>query len=150
MSIESIQGPIQSDKLDETYPVIQLELTKKVWKNESLRPQVVKDPKNVIERELGVKFASDIQVKVIDVTEENTVYFVLPHHPSQKLNTEFTDEQLDAIAGGLSFSDVTGFFGRVAGDVVSGAENIVGGAMNIAGSAISEVGQTIEGIGKKI
>lgn len=150
MSIESIKGPIQVSQLDETYPVVQVELTKKVWKNENLRKEISKDPKSVVERELGIKFAAEVQVKVIDVTEENTVYYVLPHHPSQKLGTEFSDEQLDAIAGGIGFTDVTGMLGQGASALIGGAENLVGKTLGIAGSAISGIGSTVSGIGKKI
>ena len=117
---------------------------------ENLRKEISKDPKSVVERELGIKFAAEVQVKVIDVTEENTVYYVLPHHPSQKLGTEFSDEQLDAIAGGIGFTDVTGMLGQGASALIGGAENLVGKTLGIAGSAISGIGSTVSGIGKKI
>ena len=150
MSIESIKGPIQSSQLDETYAEVQKELTKKIWKNDNLRKEIAKDPKNIIEREVGIKFAPDVTVKVIDATEENTLYYVLPHHPSQKLGTEFSDEQLDAIAGGIGFTDVTGMLGQGANALMGGAESLIGTGLGIAGSTISGVGSFVQGIGKKI
>lgn len=41
---------------------LQRELMKAVWKNESLRPEVMKDPKGSIQRILGVKVPDNLRV----------------------------------------------------------------------------------------
>jgi hypothetical protein len=83
---------------------MQIELTKAVWKDESLREEIMKNPREAVEKILGVKFKEDVTVSAVDQTQENVVTFVLPPHPAETHEVEFTDEQLDAIAGGVGGS----------------------------------------------
>jgi hypothetical protein len=71
-----------------------------IWKNESLRAEILKNPKEVIERELGIQFNEGIEVRVIDQISPKNITFVLPHHLKTVYGVEFTEAQLDAIAGG--------------------------------------------------
>ncbi len=95
------------DQLDITHEQIQAAIAKVVWKNENLRNEFIKNPKAAIEKNLGIKFAEGINVKCIDATDPKTVYYILPHHPSKALGVEFTDEQLDAVAGGFNLPILT-------------------------------------------
>lgn len=96
------KGPVGQGQLDITHQQIQAAIAKVVWKNENLRSEFVKNPKETIENKLGIKFAEDIHVKCIDATDPNTVYYVLLHHPSKAMGVEFSDEQLNAVAGGMT------------------------------------------------
>lgn len=85
---------------------LQKAIIAKVWKDESLRTEFVQHPKEAIERELGIKVPESLNLKIIDQAEDAT-YLLLPHHPKNLLcpnnkEMEFTDEQLETIAGGIS------------------------------------------------
>jgi hypothetical protein len=80
---------------------LQKELCKAVWKDESLRKEVIADPRATIEKLFNIKLANDLKIRVIDQTEDNVVYLVLPHHPSNIFGFELTEEQLEKVAGGV-------------------------------------------------
>ena len=102
------QPPQGQNQMDVNHQQIQAAIAKVVWKNENLRSEFVKDPKAAIEKNLGIKFADGINVKCVDATDPKTVYYILPHHPSKALGVEFTDEQLDAVAGGFNANALMG------------------------------------------
>ena len=114
---------------------IQAELNKFVWKNENLRGEFVKDPKTAFEKHLGVKVPDGVNIKCIDATDPKTVYYILPIHPKAALGVEFSDEQLDAIAGGelISAGVLEGV--GVASDIISGvtgiASSLLGGLSSL-------------------
>ena len=95
----------EQNTLENFYQQTQSAITKAVWKNENLRSEFVKNPKATIERELGLRFPEEINVQCIDESDPSTVYYILHPHPNQTLSTEFSDEQLDAIAGGFGMGD---------------------------------------------
>lgn len=101
---QKIEGIIKEDQLDRTYPQVQAAIARLVWENENLRHEFVNNPKQAIEQNLGIKFAEDINIKCIDAEDSKAVYNILPHHPSKALGVNFSDDQLDAVAGGLGFS----------------------------------------------
>ena len=154
---QSSQGSVGQDQLDITHEQIQAAIAKVVWKNENLRSEFVKDPKAAIEKNLGIKFADGINVKCVDATDPKTVYYILPHHPSKSLGVEFTDEQLDAVAGGFSLGSLGGLLslggnavGALAG-LGGGLATAIGGkgsgtAASILGS-ISQMGNAVGGMG---
>jgi hypothetical protein len=80
---------------------IQAELCRLIWKDEYLREKIIQDPKRMIKKLLGVKLSNSLTVKVIDSTEEDVIYLVLPHQSVQLFGSELTDEQLETIAGGV-------------------------------------------------
>jgi hypothetical protein len=82
-----------------TVAEVQKALSRLVWDDESLRHEIIKNPKEVIERELEIQFPEHINVKVIDLTEENIVYFFLPHHPHEVYGFELTSAQMEHVAG---------------------------------------------------
>ncbi len=132
---------IGQKNLNATKRKLQTAITKAVWKNENLRSEFVRNPKATIEKELGVQFESDINVKCIDATDPHTFYLVLPHHPSKALGVEFTDEQLDAVAGGSGFN--ISELGTIIGDL--------GGLFGSGGSpGISQISTTVQKIGTDI
>ena len=140
---QSSQGSVGQGQLDITHEQIQAAIAKVVWKNENLRDEFVKDPKAAIEKNLGIKFADGINVKCVDATDPKTVYYILPHHPSKALGVEFTDEQLDAVAGGFGIGSILG----IGGGIVSGLTGFAGGlAQAIGGPGSGTAAQILGGI----
>ncbi len=95
----------KQSSLESTHQQTQSAIIKAVWKNENLRREFVKNPKVTIERELGLRFPEDVSIHCIDAADASMVYYILPPHPNQTLSTEFSEEQLDAIAGGSGIGD---------------------------------------------
>lgn len=96
---------IHLSELDQAHIEVQTALNKLVWNNENLRKQLVEDPKKVMEQQLGIRFESDINVVIIDQSDPNTAYYVLPSHPTKTTGEDYTMEELDSIAGGMSLVD---------------------------------------------
>ena len=151
---QSSQGSVGQGQLDITHEQIQAAIAKVVWKNENLRSEFVKDPKAAIEKNLGIKFADGINVKCVDATDPKTVYYILPHHPSKSLGVEFTDEQLDAVAGGFNWGAAIGIGGGLVGalgGLGAGLATAIGGkgsgtAASILGG-IGQLGGAVGGMG---
>lgn len=77
----------------------QSELIAKAMKDESFRQELLANPKEVMEKEMGkvkqgVKLPKTVEVKVIE-QPANALYLVLP-----TISDELTDEALDNVAGG--------------------------------------------------
>ena len=148
------QGSVGQNQLDVTHQQIQAAIAKVVWKDEKLRSEFVKNPKEAIEKNLGIKFAEGVNVKCIDETDPKTVYYVLPHHPNKSLGVEFTDEQLDAVAGGFNWGAAVGIGGALTG-ILGGigsqlASQIGGPGSGIASTVlggISQLGGAVGGMG---
>ena len=111
---------------------IQANITKAIWKNEGAREEFLKNPKASVTKYTGVVFKDDIKVVCVDQTNQNHLYLVLPVHPCQALGVDFSDEQLDAIAGGFSLSGVLSGLSSVLGVVSTGA-SLVGAGTALAG-----------------
>ncbi len=134
-------GPVGQNQLDVNHQQIQAAIAKVIWKDEKLRNEFVKDPKGAIEKNLGIKFAEGVNVKCIDETDPKTVYYILPHHPSKALGVEFTDEQLDAVAGGFGIGSILG----IGGGIVSGLTGFAGGLAQAIGGPGSGTAANILG-----
>lgn len=78
---------------------IQRALSRLVWDDESLREEIMRNPKEVIERELQIKFPENLSIKTIDIAEENVAYFFLPHHPNEVFGFELTERQMEDVTG---------------------------------------------------
>jgi len=71
-------------------------LIRKSIEDESFRGRLLADPKATIEQELGRKLPEDLEVRVLEETQE-TVYLVLP---PKRAPGELSDAELDSVAGG--------------------------------------------------
>jgi hypothetical protein len=62
------------------YEALQVRLLDYIWNDESLKQEILTNPKVVFERETGITFPADVEVKVLE-EPENTFYFVVPATP---------------------------------------------------------------------
>lgn len=72
----------------------------KAWEDETFKQELLSNPKAVIEKELGIKMPEGVEYQVFEETA-NRCYMVLPAKPSEG---ELSDEELESVAGGKSFS----------------------------------------------
>ena len=114
---------------------IQATITKAVWKNDGAREEFLKNPKASVTKYTGVVFKDDMKVVCVNQENQNDLYLVLPAHPSQALGVDFSDEQLDAIAGGLSLSGLLGGLSSALGAVSTGASLVGVGTAVVGGIA---------------
>jgi hypothetical protein len=79
---------------------IEAHIIANAWKDETYKKELLNNPRAVIEREFNVKLPSDVNVIVMEENSSN-FYFVLPMRPNFS-RTELSDEQLEAVAGGIA------------------------------------------------
>ncbi len=60
--------------------------------------QLMKDPRNLMSRQLGTAIPSNVNIKVIEETPD-TYYIVLPYKPKE--GAELSDSDLEKVAGGF-------------------------------------------------
>src|ERR1043166_6865141 len=71
-------------------------LAKFAIENPKYREALIKDPKSIIERQLGSSLGSSVKVKAV-VETADTVYVVVPHVAGEG---ELSDADLEKVAGG--------------------------------------------------
>lgn len=71
-------------------------LVGKAQQDSEFRKELIRNPKPIIEKELGVKLPSDFDVKVFEETSKS-LYLVIPVKTEQG---ELSDQLLEAVAGG--------------------------------------------------
>ena len=79
---------------------LEAQLIDRALQDEAFRQELVRDPKGVFARELGIAIPEHIQVQVLEESP-TTVYLVLPQ-PVPEAGAELSDEELAAVAGGWS------------------------------------------------
>ena len=91
--------------------------------NPTYREALLKNPKVVLEGQMGGKLPTGITVKAVEETP-NTIYVVVPY--VAKAGDELSDGDLEAVAGGK---------GGIGG-AIGGIGNAIGGAVGQLGGAI--------------
>jgi hypothetical protein len=79
---------------------LEAQLIEHAMKDKAFREELVRDPKGVFARELGITMPATIDVLVLEESP-STVYLVLPHPPA-RVGAELSDEELETVAGGWS------------------------------------------------
>jgi len=78
------------------------ELITRAWSDEAFKALLMADPAKAVEAAYGLKLPASVTLKVLEETED-TRYLVVPYRPSTA--DELTDEDLAAVAGGMSASN---------------------------------------------
>ena len=92
-------------------------LTKFSKSNPNYRDALLKNPKLVLEGQMGGKLPDGFFVKAVEETP-NTIYVVVPYVP--RAGAELSDDELESVAGGLSKGPAGGSFGKSAGQLLGG------------------------------
>ncbi|WGV26496.1 NHLP leader peptide family RiPP precursor [Halotia branconii] len=82
---------------------LEQKLIQQSWEDESFKQELLTNPKTVFARELGQQLPKDIEIEVLQETD-NKVYLVLPTNPISdiKSEVELTEEALESVAGGVN------------------------------------------------
>jgi Nitrile hydratase, alpha chain len=72
--------------------------------DEEFRQRLLDDPKGTLEQELGSRLAESTEVRVVEESAD-TIYLVLPSASVVGEGGELSDQELEAVAGGLSSWD---------------------------------------------
>ncbi len=79
---------------------LEAQVIDRALKDETFRQELVRDPKGVFERELGIQMPEHLQVQVLEESP-STVYLVLPPRVAGA-GVELSDAELETVAGGWS------------------------------------------------
>ena len=100
-------------------------LTKFSKSNPNYRDALLKNPKLVLEGQMGGKLPDGFFVKAVEETP-NTIYVVVPYVP--KPGAELSDNELESVAGGKGgLGGVLGGIGGAIGGLVPGLGGLLGG-----------------------
>ena len=77
---------------------LEAQLIDRAMKDETFRQELLRDPKGVFERELGIRLPEHITMQVLEESPTH-IYLVLPQ-PLARPEMELADEELENVAGG--------------------------------------------------
>ena len=102
--------------------------------NPTYREALLKNPKAVVEGQMGGKLPAGITVKAVE-ENPNTIYVVVPY--VAKAGDELSDGDLEAVAGGKG-----GVLGDIANVLTGGVSGLVGGLVGGGGGGSHGGGDT--------
>ncbi|MBE9036791.1 NHLP leader peptide family RiPP precursor [aff. Roholtiella sp. LEGE 12411] len=79
---------------------LEIHLITRALKDEGFRQELIANPKAVVEKELGTKLPEELEINVLEETED-TLYMVLPYNPYEGIS----EEDLKALVG-MTYEDV--------------------------------------------
>jgi hypothetical protein len=77
-------------------------LVHKAWEDEAFKKELLANPRAAFEKETGVKIPANVEVQALEESAEK-LYIVIPMQPGASRKHRLTDEELDAVAGGVSW-----------------------------------------------
>jgi Nitrile hydratase, alpha chain len=83
---------------------VEWRLIKRSLEDEEFRQRLLADPRAVIEQELGSRLPESVEVRLVEETAD-TIYVWIPHASAVGQGAELSEQELDAVAGGFSYSD---------------------------------------------
>jgi Nitrile hydratase, alpha chain len=86
----------------------------KAWQDESFKQELIRNPKEVFERESGTPAPEGMTVTILEESSQH-YYMVLPEKPVLDESEELSEEALQAIAGGAWYVIRGGNGGWIAG-----------------------------------
>ncbi|KYC40662.1 hypothetical protein WA1_23750 [Scytonema hofmannii PCC 7110] len=72
----------------------------KAMNDEAYKQQLMSNPRLIIEQELGRSWPQEVEIEVVQQTKKK-VYLVLPPNTDELPNQELSEQQLEAVAGGV-------------------------------------------------
>ena len=79
---------------------LELRIVSKAWEDDAFKEKLLKDPKAILARELGVELPKELTVKVRQESP-TTAYLRIPSAPKRtKMSEELSEEALENVAGG--------------------------------------------------
>jgi hypothetical protein len=79
---------------------VERRLVQRSIEDESFRQRLLEDPRAAVEEELGTRLPEGVQVNAVEETAD-TIYLVLPSSSPVEEGGELSDQDLEAVAGGL-------------------------------------------------
>jgi hypothetical protein len=89
------QAPMNSE--EGSRAIIEAKIIARAWKDAKFKEQLLSDPKSVLGSYIGKSIPDDVEIKVVEESSK-ILYLVLPVEPTNE--SELTEAQLEAIAGG--------------------------------------------------
>ncbi len=92
-----------AEQAQPTWNQLQVKLIAKAWKDDAFKQELLRNPKAVLERELGTNLPANLEVQVLEVPE-NTRTLVLPTAPDMEelgKQGQLSDEELERMAAAV-------------------------------------------------
>jgi hypothetical protein len=83
-------------------------LIQRSLEDEDFRQSLLDAPKGTVEQELGSRLPESIEIRAVEESAD-TIYLVLPSASAVGEGGEISDEELEAVAGGGTWTDPTCF-----------------------------------------
>jgi hypothetical protein len=87
---------------------IERRLINRSLEDDSFRQRLLEDPKAVVEQELGSTLPEGVEVRAVQESAE-TIYLVLPSASPLGEGGDLSDQELEAVSGGGTWTDPTCF-----------------------------------------
>ena len=86
------------DQRGQRHNDLQSQLIERATRDQGFREELIRDPRGVIGREMGVEIPPTVEIRVVEETPTAS-YLVLPPIPATA-GQQLSDEDLEAVAGG--------------------------------------------------